>query len=111
VAARSALAEALPVLRSANALWMAHIALAWFAAHETRHADSARVLGWHAALQRAGTAAESGGLIARSLGSLVERLHREIGAAEFDRWRDEGQSLGEDGAERLAFGSMEAVAT
>jgi predicted ATPase len=105
VRARAALVEALPILRSSGTPWMAHVALAWLAMHEGRNEDAARVIGHHAAMLRAGRAAESGAYIARSLKELSERLTERIGVDAFERGRDAGSSLDDLQAERLALGS------
>ena len=101
--ARSALAEALPTLRGAGSPWMCHAALAWLAAREGRHAAAARLIGWHDAGLRTRNGGASGGYTARSLLALAEHLDRQLGSPALAHWRAEGESLGDDGAERLAL--------
>lgn len=100
---RQALAEALPMLRGAGTAWMAHVALAWLAAHESRPADAAQLLGWHAAAQRAQQRAAGGGTIARAVQALHTRLEADLGSAELARQQQLGATLNDDRAERQAL--------
>ena len=100
---RQALAEALPMLRGAGTTWMAHVALAWLAAQESRPADAAQVMGWHAAAQQAQQRAEAGGTIASAVRGLHARLERELGATELAHQQQLGAALDDDAAERLAL--------
>ena len=101
--ARQALAEALPMLRGADTVWMAHVALAWLAAQESRPAAAAQLLGWHAAAQQAQQRAEAGGTIARAVQALHTRLDAELGSIELARQQQRGAALDDDAAERLAL--------
>ena len=103
--ARQALAEALPMLRGAGTVWMAHVALAWLAALESRPMDAARLLGWHAAVHRTQGRAQAGDTIERSLQALHVHLDGELGATELARQQQLGAALGDDAAERLAMSS------
>ena len=100
---RQALAEALPMLRGAGTVWMAHVALAWLAAQESRPAHAAQLLGWHTAALQAQQRAEAGGTIARALQALHTRLQAELGSAELARQQALGATLDDDAAERLAL--------
>ena len=106
---RQALAEALPMLRGAGTVWMAHVALAWLAAQESRPAHAAQLLGWCAAAQQAQQRAEAGGTIARAVQALHTRLDADLGGAELARQQQLGAALNDDAAERLAL--MDEVVT
>ena len=101
--ARQALAEALPMLRGAGTSWMAHVALAWLAAHESRPAHAAQLLGWYTAAQHAQKRAEAGGTIARAVQALHMRLDAELGSTELARQQQLGAALNDDAAEHLAL--------
>ena len=101
--ARQALAEALPMLRGAGTVWMAHVALAWLAAQESRPADAAQLLGWHTTAQQTQQRAKAGGTIARAVQALHTRLDAELGSAELARQQQLGAALDDDAAERLAL--------
>lgn len=101
--ARQSLAEALPMLRGAGTTWMAHVALAWLAAQESRPADAAQLLGWHTAAQQARQRGEPGRTIARAVQALHTRLDTELGSAELARQQHLGAALDDDAAERLAL--------
>jgi hypothetical protein len=105
---RAALTEALPTLRSVGTRWMAHVSLAWLAAREGRAEVAARLLGWHDAAQRADGRSGWGLFIARSLRALAEHLEQQLAAPVMAQCRAEAESLGDDGAERLA---LEAAAS
>lgn len=100
---RSALAEAMPVLRSAGTPWMAHVALVWLAATEGRETTAARLLGWQAASQRRRAQGDAGGTISRSLQVLRERLSARLGEPALVQLGQEGAALDDDAAERLAL--------
>ncbi|HSW03070.1 ATP-binding protein [Aquabacterium sp.] len=100
---RSALAEALPTLRSVGTRWMAHVSLAWLAAREGRAEAAGRLLGWHDAARRADGRAGWGLFIARSLRALADHLEQQLGAPALAQLRAEAGSLGDDGAEQLAL--------
>ena len=104
-ATRHALAETLPALQSAGTPWMAHVALAWLAAHEGRHEAAARLVGWHdAALDaRTGSGSRSGAYITRSLGALGRLLVAHLDAEALAASRAAGAALGDEEAERLAL--------
>jgi|GEM_PF-1711384 len=102
-ATRVALMELLPTLRGAGTLWMAHVALAWLAAQESRPLAAARLLGRHDAAQETEVRARAGGTIDRSLQALVTRLGHELDAAAMAQERLLGAALDDAGAERLAL--------
>lgn len=103
VGARRSLAEALPILRSNGTPWMAHVALAWLAAHEGRNEEAARLVGWHDAAQRGTQRPRSGEYVAHALAGLTARLAADLGDATLAHQRSLGESLGDDAAERLAL--------
>lgn len=103
VGTRAALNEGLPALSGAGTAWMAHVALAWLAAHEGRHDDAGRLLGWHDAAQRLYSRPAAGGYIARSLQALDQDLQQRLGGPGLLRWRAAGATLGDEGAQRLAL--------
>ncbi len=100
---RAALAEALPVLHGAGNPWMAHVALAWLAAHQGRDDAATRILGRQAAAVADGSAAGSGVYVARSLDALRRRLTERLGEAEFERNLVDGAWIDDARAERLAM--------
>ena len=104
--ARQALAEALPMLRGAGTVWMAHVAQAWLAAQESRPAVAAQLLGWHTAAEQAQQRAEAGGTIAGAVQALLRRLDAELGSAELARQQQLGAALDDDAAERLTLMTM-----
>ena len=108
--ARTALAEALPVLDGAGTPWMAQVALGWLAAHEGRDEAAARLLGWYdASAQQQGRAA-AGGYISRALAALIAHLQARVDAPTLQRWRAAGATLGDAGAQRLALRAAAAAA-
>jgi len=100
---RAALVELLPILRGSGNPWMAHVALAWFAAHEGRDADATRVLASHEAALASGRVTGSGAYIARSSKTLRERLRAATEPARFARWSEEGAAVDDDEAERVGL--------
>ena len=100
---RQALAEALPMLRSAGTVWMVQVALAWLAAQELRPAHAAQLLGWYMAAQQVQQRAEAGGTIARAVQALHTRLNAQLGSTELARQQQLGAALDDDAAERLAL--------
>nr|WP_316638903.1 winged helix-turn-helix domain-containing protein [uncultured Roseateles sp.] len=100
---RAALSEGLPALSGAGTAWMAHVALAWLAAHEGRHDDAGRLLGWHDAAQLQHSRPAAGGYIARSLQALDQHLEQRLGGAALQHLRAAGTHLGDEGAQRLAL--------
>lgn len=100
---RAALAEALPVLGGAGTPWMGQVALAWLAAHEGRHEDAGRLLGWHEASQRLEGRANAGGYISRALLALIAHLQTVTDEAQLQHWRAVGAGLGDEGAQHLAL--------
>jgi hypothetical protein len=82
---------------------MAHVALAWIAAHGGHDEAASRVLGWHAASQRAGSAMGPGSYIARSLRGLQHCIEGRFDAATFEQWRSDGATLGDRQAEALVL--------
>lgn len=100
---RLAFVELLPSLRGAGTLWMAHVALAWLSAQESRPAVAARLLGWHDAAQETQVRARDGGTIDRSVQALDKRLHDALGASQLAQERARGASLDDAAAEALAL--------
>lgn len=103
---RAALAEALPLMRAAHATWMAHLSLAWLAAHEGRDGDAARLLAWYHADGKARGENSSATLLRSSL-ALQRLLEARLGEETLSAHKANGASLGDAQAVRLALDAEE----
>jgi len=100
---RPALAEALPIVHGAGTPWMLDIALAWLAAHEDRHDDAARLLGWAAYATRAAVSGKAGATVTQAGQRLRARLEQAMGGAALAEACRAGASLEQCDAENLAL--------
>lgn len=102
-AARRALAEALPTLRSLSTAWMVDLALAWLAHQEQRDPAAAQLIGWLESAQRGRSGNPPGQYIVRSLQLLCTRLEQRLGADGLALARRLGETIDTDSAVRLAL--------